>query len=699
MNSEEKVSHRLLIPNSTAFIANFCIMVLELTAARLIARHLGVSLYTWTSVIGVVLGGIALGNYIGGRIADRFDSQKSLSLLFILASVACVTVPVLNQIMGEWVILISLSWPVRITLHVACIFLLPSTLLGMISPVVAKFALDQGLKTGQTVGDVYAWGAIGSIIGTFFTGFFLIATLGTIKVIWTLAILLAIIGILYRRRTFLPYLWLGILTILFFLSLSSKGWALIREPLEEGVIYAKDSQYSFIKVVKEKQNPKVYELNLDTLTQTQMNTDEPTNLEYAYPYYQTFAEIVKQFKPEGMDLSLLSLGGGGYILPRYLEEAWPNSHIEVVEIDPEVTHAAQKYFNLSDSSNMIIHHMDARNYVEDLIRANLAGGKSKEFDFIVLDVFTGGVAIPYQLVTDEFNQKIAQLLADDGLYTINLIDLEVSPKFLKSMIETLKNTFSQITVILPGEKNISQRNYYWRTYVLIASQKELNKEILNSSEFKGRRLSETELKSYVGNSKGVILTDDFAPTDNLLKEVFAKKGERKLCNVMMQTGMKLIEQMKFSKAIAQFERVLRINPDFPGAHVNIGSLSAMQGKDIKAIEHFLKALEADPEFKSALIGLGNAFDRKGKLDKAIDMYRRVLAIDPNIPVMHVSLGNALLKQENIDEAIEHYQIALEISPEYESARKNLGVALRNKARLAEWEKNQMLKQDNKESVE
>jgi len=79
-NPDIKLSSQLLIPNSTAFIANFCIMVLELTAARLIARHLGVSLYTWTSVIGVVLGGIALGNYIGGRIADRFHSQKALSL-------------------------------------------------------------------------------------------------------------------------------------------------------------------------------------------------------------------------------------------------------------------------------------------------------------------------------------------------------------------------------------------------------------------------------------------------------------------------------------------------------------------------------------------------------------------------------------------------------------------------------------------
>ena len=140
----------------------------------------------------------------------NFTKIKNNSLKFLKFH------PIFNQLAGNWVILIILPWSVRTILHVAFIFLLPSALLGMISPVVAKFALDQGLKTGQTVGNVYAWGAIGSIVGTFFTGFFLIATLGTIKVIWILAVLLAIIGIFYRRKFFLPYLWLGILAILFF---------------------------------------------------------------------------------------------------------------------------------------------------------------------------------------------------------------------------------------------------------------------------------------------------------------------------------------------------------------------------------------------------------------------------------------------------------------------------------------------------
>ena len=101
-------------------------MVVEIIAGRLIARYLGVSIYTWTSVIGVVLAGISLGNYIGGRIADRYKPKRALSALFIFASLSCVVIPPLNQILGNFPLVLHLSWVIRITLHVAAIFFLPA---------------------------------------------------------------------------------------------------------------------------------------------------------------------------------------------------------------------------------------------------------------------------------------------------------------------------------------------------------------------------------------------------------------------------------------------------------------------------------------------------------------------------------------------------------------------------------------------
>ena len=67
---------RLWQPNLIVFISSGCIMILELVAGRIIAPYVGVSLYTWTSVIGVVLAGISLGNYLGGVLADRWASLR-----------------------------------------------------------------------------------------------------------------------------------------------------------------------------------------------------------------------------------------------------------------------------------------------------------------------------------------------------------------------------------------------------------------------------------------------------------------------------------------------------------------------------------------------------------------------------------------------------------------------------------------------
>ena len=167
----------ILIPSATVFFSSGCIMVLELVAGRLISRHLGSSLYTWTSVIGVVLLGITIGNYLGGRIADRFPARKALAVLFAISSVACVVIVLLNNLVGGRIWLWKFSWPMQVFSHVFLVFFIPSALLGMISPVVAKMALDKGLPTGRTVGDIYAFGAAGSIVGTFLTGFYLMATM------------------------------------------------------------------------------------------------------------------------------------------------------------------------------------------------------------------------------------------------------------------------------------------------------------------------------------------------------------------------------------------------------------------------------------------------------------------------------------------------------------------------------------------
>ncbi len=193
--SASGLSRTLLLANALVFASSTCIMVLELVAARLIAANLGASLYTWTSVIGVILAGISIGNYLGGKVADRHPPLRSLPLLFLAASVLSFSVLWLAQFADTWWRPAYISWPGWVLLNVTVIFITPAVVLGTIGPVVAKMALDAGRRTGSTLGNIYAWAAAGSIFGTFLTGFVLIDWIGTSAIVTSVAGLLAMIGL------------------------------------------------------------------------------------------------------------------------------------------------------------------------------------------------------------------------------------------------------------------------------------------------------------------------------------------------------------------------------------------------------------------------------------------------------------------------------------------------------------------------
>ena len=137
-------------PTLVVFIANVCIMVLELVAGRIIAPQVGVSLYTWTSVIGVILAGMSLGNYLGGRLADRYASLRLLGTMFVVGGLASLGILGMDQLhIVDWV-----TWPivVEILLMITVLFFLPAVALGTISPIVVKLAMRNLDAAGRTVG-------------------------------------------------------------------------------------------------------------------------------------------------------------------------------------------------------------------------------------------------------------------------------------------------------------------------------------------------------------------------------------------------------------------------------------------------------------------------------------------------------------------------------------------------------------------
>ncbi len=676
--SKSKSFISILIPSATVFLSSGCIMVLELVAGRLIARHLGSSLYTWTSVIGVVLAGITIGNYLGGRIADRFPARKALAVLFVICSATCVGIVVFNNIVGEWIWLWRLNWPLRVFSHVAMVFLVPSALLGTISPVVAKMALDQGLPTGRTVGDIYAWGAAGSIVGTFLTGFYLIAAMGTIAIIWSVGAVLLLMAILYWTRLWVSHVWAVTFVALMTMGMAPINWArhagtalALRIQPDPDVIYEDESQYCHISIKRVSQATDRRAFMQDKLKHSEIIMTDTDNLLYFHTV--VFAAITHGLSQNKEKFSAMHIGGGGYVFPQYIEKNWPGNRNDVAEIDLGVTEAAMQAFGLNKNTTVNTFTMDARNYVDKLLMQERNGMPITRYDFIFEDAFSD-YSVPYQLVTKEFNDKIFKILTDDGVYMINSIEIYDSGLFLGAYVNTLKQTFPYVYVITE-RTSLSNRNLF----VVIASKKQLD-----AQKFVGQYrkdldiwyLDDNEINALIQKSGALVLTDNYVPVENLLAPVVRRSSIDLLSGTYRSQAAELKRQGKLDESIAKYKELINLDPRMaPLACNEIGMIRAQQGRSNEALEAFRQAIEENEKLESKtnvanihfnlgmlLKKLGQSKESQEHFAKAIEGFREELTKNPGSLAALPQLGDALAEIGRFNEAARVFEQVAQLDP-------------------------------------
>jgi tetratricopeptide (TPR) repeat protein/MFS family permease len=691
---------RMLVPSATVFFSSGCIMILELVASRLVARDLGSSLYTWTSIIGVVLTGISVGNYVGGRIADRHHARRTLAVLFGLASAACVGIIIVNNAVGSWLWLWRLSWPAHVFIHVLLVFLLPSALLGTIAPVVAKMALDRGLPTGRTIGDLYAWGAAGSIAGTFLAGFYLISAFGSVTIIWGIGAAMLSVAVLYWLSCWVLYVWAMIFGALLTMGMAPAEWAqeagttaFLREPADPNVLYEDETAYCHVAVRRTSQRPDRRAFMQDKLMHSEAIMGDVTNLQYFYT--RIFAGLTHGLSASRQDLSLMVIGGGGYAFPQYLKTTWPNSRVEVVEIDPGVTEAAIAAFGLDRNTTIETINLDARNYVGQLL---LGKEPARRYDFIYEDAIND-YCVPFQLVTQEFNEKIVRLLTDDGAYLINLIDTYDNGQFLGAVVATARRTFPHVYVLTSEIGLPSLRD----TFVVVATKQPIDPAAILGEQNKHLKfwlLSESEVNHLLERARHAVLTDDHAPVEHMLApvvrqsatEILARRYLReamelqaahqyepsikkyrqavtlnpsmalKACN---EIGLMHVAQNRHEEAVQAFQEAVKAQKDAGGkqtavgsVHMNLGILLDRMKKPQEAREQFAKAagwfqieLEENPGAVVVWDWLGDMQAMRGEFKQASDAFARALALEPSNPGHHEKLARALAYQKRYDEAI------------------------------------------------
>ncbi|MFB3924551.1 MAG: fused MFS/spermidine synthase [Syntrophales bacterium] len=514
----------LIKANIVVFIASFCTLVIELVAGRIMAPYVGVSLYTWTSIIGVVLAGISIGAYLGGLLADRYPRPTTLGWLLFLSGLGALTISPLTNLVGTAEFQTSLM--VRILLITTIIFFAPSCLLGMISPVVVKLALNNLEKTGNVVGKIYAFSTLGSIIGTFATGFFLISWMGTRNILFMMAVIL-ILSALVFGGSFMKRKSVAVIVIILAPFLWTFYSYAFKAPVDGNTYYFKESDYYTIKLKKHDTRDgkrKVDALILDHLIHSINDVNDPLYLDYEY--IRMYEELIRWQMQHRNSFKALFIGGGGYTFPRYLEVRYPGARIDVVEIDPEVTRVVYRYLGLPRDTKIRSFNEDGRWFVMNC--------KEKgSYDFIFGDAFND-ISIPYHLTTREFNFRLAELLKPDGVLLANLIDSYERGLFMPSYIRTLEDVFGKGHVHL-----ISRSPDYKRigisTFIVAASRQPLDIEDFSrflKSEGDQKKMSfiipQDRLQEHLGRRPATVLTDDYVPVDNLSAPIFEERfGYRK----------------------------------------------------------------------------------------------------------------------------------------------------------------------------
>jgi Flp pilus assembly protein TadD/spermidine synthase len=657
-------------------------MVVELVAGRLVAKHLGSSIFTWTSVIGVILAGLALGNEIGGRFADRRAPHRVLAALFLLASGVSLAIPAVNRLVAEWVALWTLRWPVRVSLHVAAVFFLPSMVLGMISPVAAKMALDRGRLPGRTLGSVNAWGVVGSLLGTFMTGYWFIPSFGTARVVWSVAAVLGAASLLLASGWVLRGSWIGLLAIGGVLQLGPWAWArkagahlrLREEPAPQLVVEV-ESAYSDIRVLASGEGSQERRhLLLDKMMHNTMALHAPD--EFEDRYLRLFRVLSHVARPSPVPLRTLTIGGGGYLFPRYIERHWPGSRIEVVEIDPEVTRIARDAFGLPASTTIASRHEDGRTFVNRLVEREALGEAVERYDLIYLDAFND-YSVPYQLTTVELAHAIHRVLDPSGVYLINAIDSYQDGLLLGAMVATLEEAFPFVHVFYEGTIE-SLRSNARETFVLYASpvRFDFTGTVAPSPEVPGvHELGEAEMAPLRARTRGLILTDDHAPTENLLVPVVSRSAPGLASGALVSRGVAALNREDLRDAEQLFRRAVAIDASNPRAHRYLGYLESQRGNVDLARAEYARALRLDPQLREAVIELVVMLEKHGLVDEAAEALAHAVAANPTDLELRNNLGILHARRGDATAAIRTFSELARAAPDYFEARRNLGLAL------------------------
>jgi spermidine synthase len=512
VNESRQLLLRRLAYAIALFISSAGALVIEIVAGRMLAPYVGMSLYTWTAVIAVVLAGLSVGHWIGGELSggSRAKSCSILAIALLLTAATTAGSLLLIRLLSPLILGAGINPIGAIVLLTTCLFFLPSLFVGLVSPILTKLAIDDAATParGRVIGQMYALSAIGSIVGTLAAGYLFISWIGSIGTILAVAATYALLAIAFalagslgaRAATFVAIVSLSLLAAG---AVVGQRVAAFTSPCTD------ESDYYCIRVIdytSEAARPSAL-MVLDHLGHGINDRDDPTLLHSSY-----LALIDRMQRSRASTQSVFSalfIGGGAFTLPRAWSVAYPRAQLMVAEIDPAVTRVAHTHMWLQEAPNLSIRHQDARLRLQSL-------APQPQFDIIVGDAFHD-ISIPPHLVTREFAEELHKRLQPDGIYTLAVVDQAHRPLFLLSAVRTLQQVFADVEVWADVEQLSAGGRV---TFVVRAAAQASPSGRIEGDDRAWLRWPGEGLAQAIAAAAVPVLTDDYAPVDRLMLPVF-----------------------------------------------------------------------------------------------------------------------------------------------------------------------------------
>lgn len=472
------------------FTAGACSLATEMAGARLLAPYFGTSNLVWANVIGLILLYLALGYWLGGKLADRHPNPGTLARVILLAAATIAVLPFVSRPMfslaADAFDQVSAGAYIASFIGTMLMFAVPVTALGAVAPWAIRLAVRDVEEAGAVSGRLYALSTVGSIFGTFLPVLVLIPAIGTQRTMIAAAAVLAAVTIptLPRRAMAVP---LAVAALLAIPTGNVKG------ATDGTILFEGESPYQFVQVVRQPDGDTILRLNEGWAVHSILPARGPlTN-----GYWDAFLALpLLTDAPAGR---LAVLGNAGGTVANIFAAAWPQTSIDGVEIDPLVSDVGRRYLGMKNPK-LTVHTADARFWLR---------GTRARFDGIVVDAYRQPY-IPFHLVSREFFALTRDRLTPRGVVAINVGTPPGQTEVVTRIAQTMRDVFPAVL-----ERRYDEFNSILIAYNDPAAARDAQRRLADAAGLEAPAAARLAagLSPVAPGRSGDVLTDDHAPVE------------------------------------------------------------------------------------------------------------------------------------------------------------------------------------------